>query len=89
MKNVKNDLINSFKGNDLGFSLKKIVASVLIITVVVVHVKWINIGNLDELESVLLIDYGFIAGLLGMSTYQNIQKYGAIENQKKDPNEGP
>lgn len=85
MKNFIQNLSNCFKGDDSGYSLKKIVAFILIVMVVVIHIKWIYLGNLNDLATVLIIDYGFIASLLGLSTYHNIQKYGKIEMQKKDP----
>jgi len=74
MKKILDDLLNSFKTNEEGFSSKKLTAFVLIVLVIIVHTKWLMIGNLTQLEMVLTIDYTFIAALFGLTTWSNINK---------------
>ena len=86
MKNFKSELSNSFKNDDTGFSIKKLIAAILILAILIVHVKWVYLGDFKALETVLIIDYGFIASLLGMSTYQNLRKFDKNGvDEKKDP----
>ena len=42
-------------------------------------------GNLSNLENVLIIDYTFISALFGMTTYHSLKTNG--ENHKKDKEE--
>jgi len=70
---ISEELLNSFKTNLEGFSLRKLTAAILIILVVIVHAKWLMIGDLSQLEMVLTIDYAFIAALFGMTTWSGIK----------------
>lgn len=73
MKNILDDFLNSFKSNKDGFSLRKITSFMLVILVIIVHAKWLMLGNLTQLEMVLTIDYTFIAALFGMTTWSGIK----------------
>jgi hypothetical protein len=73
MKNILNNLIKSFNGQDEGFSSRKLTAFIIIICIVATHIKWLTLGNLSQLEMVLTIDYGFIATLFGMTTYSALK----------------
>ena len=89
IKKIFNDFLNSFKGDDEGYSFKKITAAILIVMIIGIHGKWAYLGDLDDLEAILIIDYSFISSLLGMATYQNLQKYkGSSNGEKKDPDSG-
>lgn len=57
-----------------GASARKLSAFVIILLVVATHIKWISLGDFTHLEAVLIIDFGFIAGCLGMTTYETITK---------------
>jgi hypothetical protein len=70
-------VIGSFDTTDKGFSSRKITGFVVVGCVIAAHVKWLTLGNLSNLENVLLIDYGFIAALFGMTTYSAIKSNGA------------
>jgi type IV secretory pathway VirB2 component (pilin) len=83
MKKILEDLLNSFKGNKEGFSSRKLTAFVLVIVVIIIHGKWLMIGNLSQLEMVLTIDYTFIAALFGMTTFSSIKN----ASLKKEENE--
>ena len=42
---------------------------------IAVHIKWLALGDLGNLEMVLTIDYAFIASLFGMTTYQSMKEH--------------
>lgn len=73
MKKILSGLFDSFKMNEIGFSSRKLTAFVIVILVTIIHIKWIMIGNLNEIEMVLTIDYAFISALFGMTTFQNVK----------------
>jgi hypothetical protein len=71
--------LDTLKNN--GFSARKLTSLTVMACVVAAHVKWIALGNFQQLEMVLTIDYAFVAALLGMTTYQS------IKTQKKNDEE--
>lgn len=73
MKKIIDDFLNSFKSNKEGFSLRKLTSFILVILVIIVHAKWLMLGNLTQLEMVLTIDYTFIAALFGMTIWSGIK----------------
>mgnify|MGYP000452773292 CR=1 FL=1 len=73
MKEIINNILKSFNGNEEGYSSRKLTAFIIIVCVVATHIKWLTLGNLSQLEMVLTIDYGFIAALFGMTTYSSIK----------------
>ena len=73
MKEIMNNIMKSFKGNADGFSSRKLTAFIIIILVIVIHIKWITLGDLSQLEMVLTIDYSFIAALFGMTTFSSLK----------------
>ena len=77
MKDLINKILSGLDTHSVGFSARKMSAFVVIICVIAAHVKWITLGDLTELGSVLTIDYTFIASLLGLTTYE------AIKNAKQ------
>lgn len=79
MKDIVSNLYNNFLGSldnqkHKGFSGRKLSAFALIIVVIIVHVKWITLGDFSQLEMVLTIDYSFIAVLFGLTTYSSIKE---------------
>lgn len=62
-------LVASLDNKNTGFSGKKLTAFAIVVCVIIAHVKWIALGNFDQLEMVLGIDYGFIAVLFGINEY--------------------
>ena len=69
---IFNQYLLSFNNNDEGYSRKKVMATFLLFTVVIIHVKWIwKTTDFSQLEAILGIDYGFIAVLLGLKAYEN------------------
>jgi hypothetical protein len=74
MKTILNNILDSFSNDKKGWSGRKLTAFSLVIIVIIVHIKWITLGNFEQLEMVLTIDYTFIAALFGMTTYQSIKE---------------
>ena len=73
----KNNLSGSFKFEKGGYSARKLTSATIILMVVVAHIIWLKHCFVHEdfslLSEVLIIDYGFVAALLGMTTYsQNV-----------------
>jgi len=57
-----------------GFSARKLAALTTIVLVVITHIKWFKSDHWEYLGEVLLIDLGFIAMCLGMTTYEAMKK---------------
>lgn len=73
----KNNLSGSFKFEKGGYSARKLTSATIILMVVIAHIIWLKHCFTKEdfslLSEVLIIDYGFVAALLGMTTYsQNV-----------------
>jgi hypothetical protein len=73
----KNNLSGSFKFDKGGYSARKLTSATIILMVVIAHLIWLKHCFTKEdfslLSEVLIIDYGFVAALLGMTTYsQNV-----------------
>lgn len=79
MKKNLSDLLDSFKINESGFSSRKLTAFVIVVMVIIIHAKWITMGNFSQLELVLTIDYGFISALFGMTTFQSLKSIDKIK----------
>lgn len=74
MKQFIQNLISSLDTHSKGFSGRKLSAFVIVACVVSAHVKWMALGDFTQLISVLTVDYGFVALLLGLTTYESIKK---------------
>ena len=72
MKNI----IDSFKMGNSGFSSRKLTAFTIISCIVAAHVKWLCMGDFSMIGEVLIIDYGFVAALFGMTTYSGLKSKG-------------
>jgi len=73
MKEFIQKLIASFDNTNAGFSSRKLTAFIIVACIVAAHIKWLSLGDFNQLESVFRIDYSFIAALFGMTTYQNLK----------------
>jgi hypothetical protein len=73
MKEFIQKLIASFDNTNAGFSSRKLTAFIIVACIVAAHIKWLSLGDFNQLESVFMIDYSFIAALFGMTTYQNLK----------------
>lgn len=76
MKDLINKILAGLDTHSTGFSARKMSAFVVICCVIAAHIKWMALGNLTDLGTVLTIDYTFIASLLGLTTYEAIKKNG-------------
>lgn len=74
MRKILSYVFSGLDTHSKGASARKLSAFVIVLLVIVTHVKWISLGDFTQLETVLIIDYGFIAGCLGMTTYETITK---------------
>jgi hypothetical protein len=88
MKEIMQNILNSFNTKKGGYSSRKLTAFIIVVMVVITHIKWLTLGNLTQLEMVLTIDYSFIAALFGMTTYQSLKNKNKEEN-KEDISETP
>jgi hypothetical protein len=74
MKDFINKLISSLDVHTKdSFSARKLTAFAVMLCVIAAHVKWLSLGDFAMLGEILLIDYAFVAALLGMTTYQSIK----------------
>jgi hypothetical protein len=73
MKDFIKKIISSLDNHTKGFSARKLSAITVMVLVIIAHYKWLSIGDLTLLGEVLIIDYGFIAMCLGMTTYEAIK----------------
>lgn len=91
MKEIMDNILKSFNTKREGYSSRKLTAFVIILMVIIVHLKWIMLGNFAQLEMVLGIDYGFIAALFGMTTYHSLKTNGGdnVVKTKKEEEEIP
>jgi len=79
LNDFKNNLSGSFKFEKGGYSARKLTSATIILMVVIAHIIWLKHCFVHEdfslLSEVLIIDYGFVAALLGMTTFsQNMQE---------------
>lgn len=74
MKEIIDNLLNSFSDNKVGYSSKRLTAFMLTVCIVAIHAKWILLGDFSQIEMVLTIDYSMIATLFGLTTYQKIKE---------------
>jgi hypothetical protein len=73
MKNILNKLISSLDNHTKGYSARKLSALVVMLCVIAAHIKWLSLGDFSLLGEILIIDYGFVAALLGMTTYSSLK----------------
>lgn len=74
IKHFYNNLMGSLDTEPHGFSARKLTAFMINVCVIAIHIKYIALGDFRQLEAVLMIDYGFVASLFGMTTYQNVKR---------------
>lgn len=81
----KNNLSASFKFEKGGYSARKLTSATIILMVVIAHCIWIKHCYVKEdfslLSEILIIDYGFVAALLGMTTYSQNQQHKASKDE--------
>jgi apolipoprotein N-acyltransferase len=80
MKELLIKLQSAFDTHSKGFSARKLTAFAIVLCVFVAHIAWIKSAFIKEdfslLEGILIIDYSFIGGLLGLTTYESLKKQG-------------
>ena len=73
MKEIIKKIVASFDTTKLGFSSRKLTAFIIMTCVVAGHIKWISLGDLNNIESLFIVDYTFVAALFGMTTYSALK----------------
>jgi len=88
MKEFINKILSAFDNHSKGFSARKLSAFTIVVCVFVAHIAYIKncfINNdFKSLESILIIDYGFISTMLGLTVYESIKK-GNTEPPTEEP----
>ena len=74
IKEVLNNLLDSFKTNSGGWSARKLSAFVIIVMVVSLHIKWFQSDRWEYIGEILGLDFAFVSVALGMTTYESIKK---------------
>jgi len=78
MKERVNQIIDSylksFNTVDEGWSRKKVVASIVVLTALLTQLKWIwKTEDFAQLENILIIDFAFASTLLGVTAIEKVQ----------------
>ncbi len=73
MKELINNVLNSFNNENNGFSAKKLSAFSIILCVIAAHIKWLSLGDFSQLIPVITADYFFIATMFGINEYGKIK----------------
>tara|TARA_R110002033_G_scaffold60198_3_gene110301 strand:+ start:14915 stop:15157 length:243 start_codon:yes stop_codon:yes gene_type:complete len=77
MKELLDNVKASLDDNTKGFSSRKLSALAIMICVIIVHGAWIKncfiVEDFSLLSTVLTIDYTFVGGLLGLTTYSKLK----------------
>ena len=76
------NIFETFKTHGKGFSARKLTAFVVTSLIVYIHYKWLkscyNNNHFDLLPQVLLIDFGALLCLLGLTTWEKITNLNNI-----------
>ena len=83
MKQIFDNILKSFKNGNEGYSSRKLTAFIITFMVIIIHIKWLTLGDFSQLDTVLTIDYSFIAALFGMTTYHSIKTHNSDKLNEK------
>jgi len=87
LQEILNNVMNSLNTSKAGWSARKLTAFSVMACVIMAHGAWLKTCFFSEdfslLSEVLIIDYSFVAALLGMTTYQNIKQDEKKDNESK------
>jgi hypothetical protein len=77
MKKIIEYFMSAFDTHSKGASARKVSAFSIMLCIVVAHAAWIKKCFMENdfslLTTVLTIDYAFVGGLLGLTTYEKIK----------------
>ena len=79
LKEIIENILNSFKNNKDGFSSRKLSAFIVIILVIITHIKWYNSDKWEYLGEVLAFDFTFVLACLGLTTWQAVKESNKTE----------
>lgn len=74
IKEIFENILNSFKTNSDGYSARKISAFVIIVMVICLHIKWFRSDRWEYIGEVLGFDFMFILCCLGLATWQSVKE---------------
>ena len=84
---ILSKLLSSLDDNTKGFSSRKMTAFAITLCVIIAHSAWIKkcftTEDFSLLTTVLTIDYAFIGGLLGLTTYSKLKYKDGKPDEKK------
>ena len=70
-------LFKSLDNNEGGYSARKVTSLAIMVCVMVAHFAWLKHCFVKDdfhlLPEILMIDYGMVSVLLGLTTYEKIQ----------------
>lgn len=84
IKRVVNDFVESFNTTKKGFSIRKIIAAIIVGCIIYIHYKFVNSANA---VTVLLYDMGFVLVMLGIVTIDQLYRFkngGPVVDVKPD-----
>ena len=77
LKSIIDKIQASLDTHSKGYSARKLSALAIMLCVIAAHIAWLKKAFMENdfnlLSEILMIDYAFIASLLGMTTYQNLK----------------
>lgn len=74
LREILNNLLDSFKTHAGGYSARKLSAFIVIIMVISLHIKWFQSDKWEYVGEILALDFAFVSVALGMTTYEAIKK---------------
>ena len=87
LKEIFNNLLGSLTTGKEGYSARKLSAFIVMMLVVVAHAFWLKNCFLTDdfhlLPEILMIDYTFVATLLGLATWQYVKQSKNAEPNKE------
>lgn len=84
LQSVIDNYLKSFNNIDEGWSRKKVIATVVVLSTLIMQVKWVwKTQDFQQLENILIIDYAFASALLGISTIQSIKSNNSNQKETK------
>ena len=74
MKEFIKKIVSSLDTHSKGLSARKLTAFAVMTCVIAAHAMWLYKGDLTNISEIFIVDYTFVAALLGLTTYQAIKE---------------
>ena len=73
LKRIIDKYFQSYESNEEGYSRKKIIATFTVLTALALQLKYLlSTTDFDQLQSIVIIDFGFVSTLFGINAYQGV-----------------